>query len=152
MYRDGRGVARDDAQAAYWFRKSALQGNDWGQYYLGMMYHEGRGIGRDDALALYWLHKAAEQGLELAREEMERLQGGVQGRTDGVADASQAELFSPPPARVRRFPPSSRIRANARVRQVADARQRRSRTGRRSVQYRHSAQRRSRHSRRGENR
>jgi TPR repeat protein len=147
MYRDGRGVAHDDAQAAYWFRKSALQGNDWGQYYLGMMYHEGRGIGRDDALALYWLHKAAEQGLEAAREQVARLQGGPQGRVEVVVEASQAELFSPP-ARIRRFPLSRRVGANARTR-TANTRQRKNRTGRRGTQYRRGVQRRSVRSRRG---
>lgn len=140
MYRDGRGVARDDAQAVYWFRKSALQGNDWGQYYLGVMYREGCGVGRDEALALYWLHKAAEQGLELAREQVESLQGGMRAQLDErvAPDVLQAELFAPPPVRVRRFPPSRRMRANARKQVVADARQRLTRTGRRSDQLRRS--------------
>lgn len=141
MYRDGRGVARDDAQAAYWFRKAALQGNDWGQYYLGMMYCEGRGVGRDDDLALYWLHKAAEQGLELAREQVSLLRGGAQARgsAEAVPSVQQAELFVFPQVRVRRFPPDSRMRANAKRPAVDGGRLRRTRAGRRSVQLRRSA-------------
>ena len=152
MYRDGRGVARDDAQAVYWFRKSAQQGNDWGQYYLGMMYIEGRGVDCDDDLALYWLHKAVEQGLESAREQLELLRGGTQARVEAPPEVLQAELFVTPPVRIRRFPPSLRMRAYAGRRGGADARQRRARTGRRSVRSRRSTQRRSARSERGGNR
>jgi len=36
-YRDGRGVARDDAQAVAWFRKAASQGNTEAQEALRKM-------------------------------------------------------------------------------------------------------------------
>ncbi|HZW24370.1 MAG TPA: tetratricopeptide repeat protein [Gallionella sp.] len=154
MYRDGRGTARDDAQAAYWFRKSALQGNDWGQYYLGMMHLAGLGVTRDEDLALYWLHKAAEQGLELAREQVAQLRGGVQARADeaAVPEVQQAELFVAPQTRVRRFPVSGRVRANAGMRGAAEAKSRHTRSGRRGTQFRRSASgqmRRTRSGRRG---
>jgi hypothetical protein len=151
MYRDGRGAARDDAQAAYWFRKSALQGNDWGQYYLGMMYCDGRGVGRDEELALYWLHKAAEQGLELAREQVAQLRGGVQARADEAAapEVQQAELFVAPQARVRRFPVAGRVRANTRKRSADEARLRHTHSGRCGAQFRRSASRKMRRTRSG---
>lgn len=134
MYRDGRGVARDDAQAAHWFRKAALQGSDWGQYYLGRMYLEGSGVERDEAQALYWLCKAAEQGLALAREQVEQLRG-VQARVDEqlAPEVLQADLFMSSSVRNRRFPPSRRMRANARKQLVAEVRRRRTRTGRRQL-------------------
>ena len=37
MYEAGVGVAKDDASAANWYRKSTLQGNSNGQLSLGMM-------------------------------------------------------------------------------------------------------------------
>ncbi|OGS80578.1 MAG: hypothetical protein A2061_00880 [Gallionellales bacterium GWA2_59_43] len=151
MYRDGRGVARDDVQAVHWFRKSALQGNDWGQYYLGKMYREGRGVGRDDDLALYWLHKAAEQGLELAREQVAQLRGGVQRRVEDevVPEVLQAELFSSLPPRIRRFPVPKRVRANTRKRGATEARSRRILSGRHGAQFRLSVSRKMRRVRSG---
>ena len=62
MYADGRGVARDDAEAVRWYRRAAEQGNASGQYNLGGMYSTGRGVARDDAEAVRWYRRAAEQG------------------------------------------------------------------------------------------
>ena len=62
MYRDGRGVAKDDAQAVQWYRKAAEQGNAFGQTNLGVMYRDGRGVAKDDAQAVEWFRQAAEQG------------------------------------------------------------------------------------------
>ncbi len=44
MYSAGRGVQKDDNQAADWFRKAAEQGNSRGQFNLGVMYATGRGV------------------------------------------------------------------------------------------------------------
>ena len=46
-----RGVARDDARAVEWYRKSAEQGSALAEYSLGLMYANGRGVARDDARA-----------------------------------------------------------------------------------------------------
>ena len=43
MYDQGRGAARDEAEAVRWFRKAAEQGLALGQASLGAMYVEGRG-------------------------------------------------------------------------------------------------------------
>ena len=56
------GVARDDTEAATWFRKAAEQGVVEAQADLGSMYHEGEGVARDYFEAATWLRKAAEQG------------------------------------------------------------------------------------------
>ncbi|MBQ1872466.1 MAG: SEL1-like repeat protein, partial [Succinivibrionaceae bacterium] len=61
-YLGGEGVARDEAEAAKWFRKSAEQGSAYGQYALGGMYANGNGVSRDYAEALKWYRKSAEQG------------------------------------------------------------------------------------------
>ena len=74
-YRDGRGVARDDAEAARWFRAAAERGDALGQFNLGVMYSEGRGVARDEAEAARWYKKAAEQGDADAKDRLARLGG-----------------------------------------------------------------------------
>ena len=62
MYANGRGVAKDDAQAVAWYRKAADQGLAHAQDNLGRMYANGRGVAKDDAQAVAWYRKAADQG------------------------------------------------------------------------------------------
>jgi TPR repeat protein len=62
MYAQGRPVARDDAQAVFWWRKAAEQGNADAQYRLANMFYMGLGVAQDDTLAAQWARKAAEQG------------------------------------------------------------------------------------------
>jgi hypothetical protein len=62
MYLNGQGVPQDYAQALYWYRKAAEQGDADTQSSLGFMYRVGRGVPQDYAQALYWFRKAAEQG------------------------------------------------------------------------------------------
>ena len=63
MYRDGRGVPRDNQRAVEWFRKAAEQGNASAQNNLGVMYENGRGgLPKDDKQAVEWYRKASEQG------------------------------------------------------------------------------------------
>jgi len=70
MYMQGEGVARDDVQAAEWFRKAAEQGNAEAQANLGFVYMVGRGVAPDDAQAVGWLRKAAEQGNAIAQTNL----------------------------------------------------------------------------------
>jgi hypothetical protein len=53
MYRDGRGVTKDEAQAFMWFL-AADQGNARAQFNLGNMYRDGRGVTHDYAEAIKW--------------------------------------------------------------------------------------------------
>lgn len=53
---------RDEKKAVEWFRKSANQGNMYGQYNLGLMYRMGDGVPQDYQQALQWFSKAAKQG------------------------------------------------------------------------------------------
>jgi len=70
MYEKGRGVTRNDAEAAQWFRRAADQGHADAQYSLAVMYMDGRGVARDDYEALDWLTLAAKQGHKPAQEIM----------------------------------------------------------------------------------
>ena len=74
MYKDGRGVPQDPAEAMKWFRKAAQQGDAQAQYDLGRMYEDGRGVPQDPAEAMKWYRKAAEQGDDSAHRALERLE------------------------------------------------------------------------------
>jgi len=62
IYKNGRGVPKDGAEAVKWYRKAADQGNAFGQAALGYMYAIGFGVPKDEAEAVKWFHKSADQG------------------------------------------------------------------------------------------
>jgi hypothetical protein len=84
MYADGRGVVRDQQQAASWYRKSAEQGNAAGQLYLAMMYLDGKS-NQDQQQAASWIRKSAEQG----NADAQYLLGMMYGEGRGVAKDQQ---------------------------------------------------------------
>jgi TPR repeat protein len=60
MYANGRGVTRNDATAADWYRKAAEHSEHSGaQINLGLMYENGRGVPQDYAAAIRLYRKAA---------------------------------------------------------------------------------------------
>ena len=61
-YATGQGVAKDDAEAARWYRMAAEQGNPDAQFNLGLSYAKGQGVAKDNAEAVHWYRLAAEQG------------------------------------------------------------------------------------------
>jgi TPR repeat protein len=76
MYREGRGVPRDDVEAVKWMRKAAEQDLAAAQNNLGWMYQQGRGVPQDSEKAAAWFRKAASQGDELATSNL-ATQGSV---------------------------------------------------------------------------
>ena len=62
MYKNGRGVPKDEQRAVTWFQEAAVQGDVAAQYNLGVMYDNGQGVPKDEQQAVAWYHKAAEQG------------------------------------------------------------------------------------------
>src|SRR6185295_7827953 len=62
LYRDGKGVPKDSAQAVQWYTKAADRGHVAAQSDLGSMYFYGQGVPKDSAQAVQWYRKAAEQG------------------------------------------------------------------------------------------
>lgn len=62
LYRTGRGVSRDLAQALRWYRRAADQGFAGAQANLGDMFARGQGVATDYAAAAVWFHRAAVQG------------------------------------------------------------------------------------------
>ena len=61
-YYAGRGVKRDDAEAARWIRLAAAQGYAPAQYNLGLLHFRNRGVEGNDTEAARWYRAAAEQG------------------------------------------------------------------------------------------
>ncbi|MCS5594776.1 MAG: sel1 repeat family protein, partial [Porticoccaceae bacterium] len=62
MYRHGKGVPENDAEAVRWYRKAAEQGYAKAQNNLAWMYANGKGVPRDETEAARWYRKSAEQG------------------------------------------------------------------------------------------
>ena len=67
MYAEGIGVAKDEQQAVYWWRKAAKEGDTKAIYNLALMYSDGKGVAKDDQQAAYWYQKAAYFGYEFAQ-------------------------------------------------------------------------------------
>lgn len=71
LYREGRGVPRDFARAAYHYRRAALLGNNsLAQVNLGKAYERGEGVAKDPATAMAWYLNAAELGSIFAPERL----------------------------------------------------------------------------------
>ena len=68
MYENGRGVPKDNSEAAHWYRNAARQGTVEAQFNLGVSYANGQGVPQDLVYAHKWLNLAGSQGLEEAQE------------------------------------------------------------------------------------
>ena len=89
LYRDGRGVAQNYAEAAKWFRKAADQGNAQAQTNLGAMYGTGRGVAKDYAQAVAWYRKAADQGNALGQYNLGAMYANGEGVAQNYAEAAK---------------------------------------------------------------
>ncbi len=66
-YRDGQGIAKDEEEAAIWFRKAADQNLAIAQYNLAVCYDNGQGVAKDSLKAVKLYRKAADQNLAYAQ-------------------------------------------------------------------------------------
>ncbi len=69
-YASGLGAAKDEIEAAKWYRKAAEQNDPLGQFLLGGCYDDGQGVPKDKAEAMRWYRKAAEQGILPAQYDL----------------------------------------------------------------------------------
>lgn len=69
-YLVGRGVERNESQAAYWFEKAADVGDPEAQRALAHLYQVGLGVPRDPAKASRWLERAVAGGSLEARVDL----------------------------------------------------------------------------------
>ncbi len=63
----GRGVDRDEKQAAYWYEKAANSGDPAAQRQIGYFYTAGIGVERDPERAARWFERAIAGGLVSAK-------------------------------------------------------------------------------------
>ena len=93
-YYIGLSVAKNDAEAARWYREAAEQGYGDAQLKLGAMYHAGAGVAQDYVGAYMWLDIAMstatlDEDKDLA-EDVEMIRGIV-GTEMTAADISEAK-------------------------------------------------------------
>ncbi len=62
MYKEGKGLAKDEKEAGRRYRLAAELGNAEAQFNLGLMYYQGQGVQQDYAESVKWYRLAAEQG------------------------------------------------------------------------------------------
>jgi TPR repeat protein len=90
MHEQGRGVPKDVAKAAAWYRRAAEQGDPQAQYDLSIMLLTGEGVTRDDAEAAQRLRVAAKAGVVPAQYNL----GVVLATGRGVgADHAEAHAW-----------------------------------------------------------
>jgi uncharacterized protein len=87
-YSDGRGVTRDDREAATWFRRAAEQGLVQAQFNLGDMYLKGQGVTQNYSEAAKWFRRAAEQGDWEAQSYLGMMYQKGQGVTQNYSEAA----------------------------------------------------------------
>jgi TPR repeat protein len=67
------GYPGDPAKAAYWYERSAAQGNAYAQFMLGELYEAGKGVDRNLKVAADWREKAANRGNSLAQLKLGKM-------------------------------------------------------------------------------
>lgn len=102
LYAFGAGIAKDEAEAARWYRKAADQGGAEAMYNLGVMYANGQGVSKDATEAVKWYRQAAEknkpramaalgatyeQGLGITKDEAEAARWYRKAADQGVSFA-----------------------------------------------------------------
>ncbi len=87
LYRLGRGVKQDFAQAAHWYRGAAELGFSHAETNLGELYLTGEGVPQDAAEAARWFTRAANQGEGLAAFSLAALYESGRGVTQNEGTA-----------------------------------------------------------------
>jgi TPR repeat protein len=90
LYNDGKGVERDPAKAAHWYRLAAERGDPDGEAALGTLYMTGQGAPQDFAQARAWFAKAAAQDQPVAAYDLATLYDTGEG---GPVDKVKAVQF-----------------------------------------------------------
>jgi len=93
-YATGRGVAKNEKEAAKWFRKAAAQNHAGAQYNLSLCYLNGIGVEKDEVEGSKWMLLAAGQGDEQAKQFMTKLENEM--TREQIAEAQKrARDFKP---------------------------------------------------------
>jgi TPR repeat protein len=114
----GRGVAKDEIEAAKWIRKAAEQGHTEAQYTLGIWLSDGTGVAKDELESFKWYRRAADKGYPLAQNALgrcyERGEGVVKDEVEAYAYFNLAAV-SNGEARFNRGKLEKSMRADSRI-------------------------------------
>jgi TPR repeat protein len=88
-YISGRGVARNEIEAAIWYRRAADKGSARGQYSLGWLYKQGEGVMQNYDIAISWYRMAAEQRLDMAALDLAYIYEIGQGVQQNFVEAAK---------------------------------------------------------------
>jgi TPR repeat protein len=101
MYEQGLGITKNDKEAVYWYKQSAIQGNSAAQFNLGVCYENGIGTNVDFEKANEWYRKASVQGDGLAVGNLGMLyirgQGVKENKVAGLALLLMSTSMDPSP-------------------------------------------------------
>ncbi len=87
MYANGQGVKLDFQKAAFWFLKSALQGDVGAMYFIGTLLKEGKGVDQNLDQAGEWFLKAALKDYPDAQIEIGEMYVSGNGRHKDLVEA-----------------------------------------------------------------
>ena len=92
LYLQGRGVPKDPAEAASWFRRAADNGDLAGEVEFAILLFNGTGVPKDErAAARYFLH-AAKRGNAIAQNRVARLYASGRGLPKNLVEAAAWNL------------------------------------------------------------
>lgn len=88
MYRVGKGVRKDAAEAARWYRVAAQRSHAVAQYNLAVLYAAGEGVPKKDfAEARHWFQLAGDQGFAPAQYNLAVLHAVGEGGPRNLVQA-----------------------------------------------------------------
>ena len=93
-YDTGKGMPKDQVEAASWYRKAAEQNYPAAQYILALCFQSGDGVAKDWVEAYKWLLLAMKEGYGHAKNDMTELESKL--AQEQIADGQKrARAFKP---------------------------------------------------------
>jgi TPR repeat protein len=94
FYKDGRGVQKDDREAAKLMGAAALAGNLEAQTEYSIALYNGTGVAKDEAAAAQLLLKAARRGSPIAQNRLARVLASGRGLPADPVEAVKWHMIS----------------------------------------------------------
>jgi TPR repeat protein len=94
LYLRGRGMPRDPAKAAFWFRKAAENGNTAGEVEYAILLFNGEGVAADERLAARYFRRAAGRGNAIAQNRLARLYAVGRGVPKNLVESAAWHLLA----------------------------------------------------------
>jgi uncharacterized protein len=94
MYAEGRGVDKNPAEAAKWYRKAAEKGVQDAQYRLGGMYERGEGVPQDIEYAYGWYSVSSHIGNPKADASLQAASAKLKANELREAEALSRDLIA----------------------------------------------------------